>query len=362
VLAARAGVQVVDAASQAAQLLGGGAPVFSRGTRQPAVGRLRLRLAADHRSGRFDPRLEALDLAEVVVGGFHGSGSAACTPDCPHHAQKKPVPQQRKLPWTFDVRVPSRYPYGLVPLVNHSHREIHLKLVYYGPGLGGKTTNLEYIHKKSLPQSRGKLISLMTESERTLFFDLLPVELGTFRGYHVRLHLCTVPGQIALDTTRKLVLRHVDGIVFVVDSQAGRLDDNIESIRNLEINLRLQGDDPDRMPLVVQYNKRDLPSAAPVAELREALRVPSGVAEVEAAALQGQGVFETLKRITKDTLALIHDPVRMRHGRSPSILPGRRASMFPGGRPPGTEGPTSIPAAAMVTIPKAPRLPRVDGE
>jgi mutual gliding-motility protein MglA len=250
-----------------------------------------------------------------------------------------------------------------VPLVNHTHREIHLKVVYYGPGLGGKTTNLEYIHKKARPDSRGKLISLMTESERTLFFDLLPVELGNYRGYHVRLHLCTVPGQIALDSTRRLVLRHVDGVVFVVDSQDGRLDDNIESIRNLETNLRLQGDDPDRLPLLVQFNKRDLPNALPVEVLREELRVPQGVAEVEASALRGVGVFETLKRITKDTLALIPDPGRMRHGRSPSILPGRRASMFPGGRPPAMGAvPGNVASAAMMNIPRAPRLPRLEDD
>lgn len=247
-----------------------------------------------------------------------------------------------------------------MPLVNHTHREIHLKLVYYGPGLGGKTTNLEHIHGKTRRENRGKLISLTTESERTLFFDLLPVELGSFRGYHVRLHLCTVPGQIALDSTRRLVLRHVDGVVFVVDSQRGREDDNLESIVNLETNLRLQGDDPDRMPLLIQYNKRDLPNALGLDQLRKVLNVPEGVPEIEASALQGWGVFETLKRITKDTLALMHDPGRMRHGRSPSILPGRRASMFPGGRPANTEGSPNLPSAAAMNIPKAPRVPRLD--
>lgn len=235
-----------------------------------------------------------------------------------------------------------------MPLVNHANRELHLKLVYYGPGLGGKTTNLETIHKRSNPDNRGKLISLTTEAERTLFFDLLPVELGAFRGYRIRLHLCTVPGQIALDSTRRLVLRHVDGIVFVVDSQVGAVENNIDSIRNLETNLRLQGDDPDRIPLVVQYNKRDLPNVLPVAELHESLNVPEGVKEVEASALEGWGVFETFKRITTECLKLVGDPAKMREGRSPSILPGRRASMFPGGRPP------------TITVPKAPKLPSFD--
>ncbi len=144
-----------------------------------------------------------------------------------------------------------------MPLVHHAHRDLQMKVVYYGPGLGGKTTNLEYIHANTRPERRGKLIALENEAERTLFFDLLPMELGEFRNYRVRLHLCTVPGQIAYDTTRQLVLKNVDGIVFVVDSQPSRLEANYESIRNLEANLRLQGDDPDRMPLVVQYNKRD---------------------------------------------------------------------------------------------------------
>ena len=148
-----------------------------------------------------------------------------------------------------------------------AEKALFLKIVYYGPGLGGKTTNLELIHARTKPELRGKLISLATESERTLFFDLLPVELGKFKGYDIRLHLCTVPGQIAQEQTRRLVLRHVDGIVFVVDSQPSRLEENVESIRNLETNLMMQGDDPDRMPLVVQYNKRDLPTAVSIEEM-----------------------------------------------------------------------------------------------
>jgi hypothetical protein len=241
-----------------------------------------------------------------------------------------------------------------MPLVNHARREVHLKIVYYGAGLGGKTTNLEYIHGHTRPQNRGKLISLMTETERTLFFDLLPVDLGAFKGYRVRVHLCTVPGQIAHDETRQLVLRHVDGVVFVADSQDGRATENFESIRNLDTNLRLQGDDPDRLPLVVQLNKRDLPTALPVAELVEILNIPPEVAVVEASALHGQGVFETLKVIIKKCLALVGDPGKATEGRSPSILPGRRASMIPGAVPPAV--------AEAHRIPKAPRVPRIDGE
>ena len=238
-----------------------------------------------------------------------------------------------------------------MPMVNHAARELHLKVVYYGPGLGGKTTNLEVIHGRTKPERRGKLISLNTESERTLFFDLLPVDLGHFKGYDVRLHLCTVPGQIALDETRKLVLRHVDGIVFVVDSQRARIEQNVASIRNLYDNLRLQGDDPDCMPLVVQYNKRDLPHVMSVRELRDALGVPPGVEEVAAVAVDGRGVLPTLKKITKACLQLVRDPAKLPGGRSPSILPGRRASLFRG----LVGDRISVPV-----LPKPSRLPRLD--
>lgn len=224
-----------------------------------------------------------------------------------------------------------------MPVVQHASKEIQLKIVYYGPGLGGKTTNLKHLHAASRPDLRGKLLSFATESDRTFFFDLLPVELGKLNGYQVRLHLCTVPGQIALDSTRKLVLRHVDGVVFVVDSQEEALHSNIESIRNLETNLRLQGDDPDRVPLVVQYNKRDLPNVIPVDELAVALNVPDGVQTFEACARAGKGVAETLKAIVKECLKLVGNPKHAKEGRTRSILPGVRASMYPGGRP------TSVP-------------------
>lgn len=239
-----------------------------------------------------------------------------------------------------------------MPLVQHARRELHLKIVYYGPGLGGKTTNLEFIHANSRPERRGKLISLSAESERTLFFDLLPVDLGEFKGYQVRLHLCTVPGQIAHDRTRQLVLRHVDGIVFVVDSQRARFEDNVESIVNLEQNLRRQGDDPDRLPLVVQYNKRDLPDVAGIDELRAALRVPPEVAEVEAIASRGVGVSTTLKTVLKQCLALVGDPRRSREGRSPSVLPGRRASMFP----------RAVASEEAPALPRPPKLPSIGEE
>jgi signal recognition particle receptor subunit beta len=241
-----------------------------------------------------------------------------------------------------------------MPSVSHGAHEVHLKIVYYGPGLGGKTTNLEHIHRHSRPERRGKLISITTEAERTLFFDLLPMELGAFKGYTVRLHLCTVPGQIAQDATRRLVLRHVDGVVFVVDSQPDRLDDNIESAKNLDVNLRLQGDDPERVPLVVQYNKRDLPGVVPVDRLAMLLDVPPGVPQYEAAARHGWGVFETLKRITTDCLKLVGEPAQAIEGRSPSIVPGQRSSMFPDARPP------VIDTAPDVVLPPAAGVPLDD--
>jgi signal recognition particle receptor subunit beta len=220
-----------------------------------------------------------------------------------------------------------------MPTVQHAKKQVFLKVVYYGPGLGGKTTNLQYIHSRARPEHKGKLISMETEAERTLFFDLMPVELGTFKNYQVRLHLCTVPGQIKYDDTRKLILRGVDGVVFVVDSQPAAIEDNVESIRNLETNLRLQGGDPNRLPLVVQYNKRDLANVLSVAELRQWLNIPRGVPEVEASARVGYGVTDTLKRIVKSCLSLVGDPARASEGRTPSILPGARPSMFPQGNP-----------------------------
>lgn len=217
-----------------------------------------------------------------------------------------------------------------MPRIHHATREIQFKVVYYGPGLGGKTTNLEQIHKRANPAHRGKLVSLMTESERTLFFDLLPVELGVFRGYTVRVHLCTVPGQIALDETRRLVLRNVDGIVFVVDSQRERLDATLASLRNLEANLLLQGDDPSRMPLVVQYNKRDLPTALPPSVLRTELGIPQCTKQIEACAVRCEGVFETFKAITKGCMGAVGDPRGKPEGRSVSVLRSpEHSTMFP---------------------------------
>jgi signal recognition particle receptor subunit beta len=183
-------------------------------------------------------------------------------------------------------------------MINYASREINCKIVYYGPGLGGKTTNLEYIYEKVAPSTRGKLISLATETERTLFFDFLPVDLGTIRGFKTRFHLYTVPGQVYYNASRKLILKGVDGVVFVADSQVERLDANIEAMHNLYENLAEYGLDPREMPFVVQYNKRDLPNVAPVRELEANLN-PTGVPAFEAVATRGIGVFDTLKAVSK---------------------------------------------------------------
>jgi signal recognition particle receptor subunit beta len=216
-------------------------------------------------------------------------------------------------------------------MINYASREINCKIVYYGPGLGGKTTNLEHVYGKVKPETRGKLISLATENERTLFFDFLPVDLGTVRGFRTRFHLYTVPGQVYYNASRKLILKNVDGIVFVGDSQAERLEANQESMQNLYDNLQEYGYDLTRTPFVIQYNKRDLPNALPTAELQVALNPGWPVTDpakqrvvpdpyhagenlvdqtatgewiehapyFEAVAIRGDGVFDTLKAVSK---------------------------------------------------------------
>ena len=185
--------------------------------------------------------------------------------------------------------------------INYAAREINCKLVYYGPGLCGKTTNLQFIYKKVDPATKGKLISLATETERTLFFDFLPLELGTVRGFKTRFHLYTVPGQIFYEASRKLILKGVDGVVFVADSQLERMEANIQSVEDMNIHLKEQGIDPVKIALVMQYNKRDLPNIVPIDELQKALN-PRNLAWFEAVAPDGTGVFETLKAIAKIVL------------------------------------------------------------
>lgn len=182
--------------------------------------------------------------------------------------------------------------------INYSSKEINCKIVYYGPGLCGKTTNLQFIYNRTKPDSKGKMISLATETERTLFFDFLPLSLGEIRGFRTRFHLYTVPGQVFYDASRKLILKGVDGIVFVADSQKEREEANLESMDNLRMNLEEQGMNLDNIPHVIQYNKRDLPNVIPVHELRKALN-PNNVPDFDAVAVNGNGVFETLKAIAK---------------------------------------------------------------
>ena len=215
-------------------------------------------------------------------------------------------------------------------MINYASREINCKLVYYGPGLGGKTTNLEFVYNKVAPTARGKMISLATETERTLFFDFLPVDLGPIRGFKVKFHLYTVPGQVYYNASRKLILKGVDGVVFVADSQIERMDANIEAMQNLYDNMVQHGYDLTRIPFVIQYNKRDLPNAAPIAELQAALNPGWPVEDAqkqrvtpdpfrpgeyivqqqdgqwierspyfEAVAMTGEGVFDTLKAVSK---------------------------------------------------------------
>jgi len=185
--------------------------------------------------------------------------------------------------------------------INYASREINCKIVYYGPGLCGKTTNLQWIHEQASPDKRGKLVSLATETDRTLFFDFLPLDMGTVKGFKVRFHLYTVPGQVFYDASRKLILRGCDGVIFVADSQRARLEANIESIANLATNLKDNGFDIRTIPYVLQLNKRDMPSAAPVDEMERLLRFRSEPM-LEAVANQGTGVIETLKACARQIL------------------------------------------------------------
>ena len=185
--------------------------------------------------------------------------------------------------------------------INYASREINCKIVYYGPGLCGKTTNLQHIYDSTAQEAKGKLISLATETDRTLFFDFMPLELGTVRGFKTRFHLYTVPGQVYYDASRKLILKGVDGVVFVADSQEERMDANIESLYNLEENLATQGYDLMKIPYVLQLNKRDLPNVIPMEDLTYELQ-KKGEPVFEAVAATGVGVFDTLKGVAKHVL------------------------------------------------------------
>ena len=183
-------------------------------------------------------------------------------------------------------------------MINYASREINCKIVYYGTGLGGKTTNLEYIYSRVNPDTKGKMISLATETERTLFFDFLPIDLGEIRGFKTRFHLYTVPGQVYYNASRRLILKGVDGLVFVADSQATRAEANIESMHNLYDNLETYGYDLQTIPFAIQYNKRDMPNVLSMEELRAQIN-PVGVPDFEGVAIEGKGVFETLSCVSK---------------------------------------------------------------
>src|ERR1700733_3485302 len=178
--------------------------------------------------------------------------------------------------------------------INYNAKEIHCKIVYYGPSLGGKTTNIQWVYQKTATDQKSKLIALNTENERTLFFDFLPLFVGEIRGFTTKFHLYTVPGQVVYDASRKLILKGLDGIIFVADSQKERLEENVESMNNLETNLTQQGYDIKQLPLIIQYNKRDLANVSPITELRRLLNRHNST-EFEAVATQGTGVFESLK-------------------------------------------------------------------
>ncbi|MBP9673757.1 MAG: gliding-motility protein MglA [Bacteriovoracaceae bacterium] len=185
--------------------------------------------------------------------------------------------------------------------VNYQTREINCKIVYYGPALGGKTTNIKYVYEKTSGAIKGKMVSLNTEQERTLFFDFLPLDLGEIRGFKTRFHLYTVPGQSFYEATRKLLLRGVDGIIFVVDSQLERFEENLKLMQDLEQNLKEQGYDISKIPMVIQWNKRDAPNVSSLEDLSARLNTRK-LPEIEAVAIKGEGVFETLKLVSKQVL------------------------------------------------------------
>ncbi len=188
--------------------------------------------------------------------------------------------------------------------INYNAKEIHCKVVYYGPSLGGKTTNIQWVYQKTAEDQKSKLVALNTDIERTLFFDFLPLNVGDIRGFQTRFHLYTVPGQVVYDASRKLILKGLDGVIFVADSQIERMDENLESLRNLEKNLEQQGYDIKEIPLLMQYNKRDLPNVASLAELRSALN-PYNAPEIEGCASEGRGVFESLKTVSKSIINVL---------------------------------------------------------
>jgi signal recognition particle receptor subunit beta len=236
-------------------------------------------------------------------------------------------------------------------LFNYSTKELTAKVVYYGPGLCGKTTNLQWIHEKVPIKNKGKMLSLATETDRTLFFDFLPIEIGTIRGMKTRIQLYTVPGQVFYNATRRMVLKGADCVVFVVDSQEPMLDASIESFENLKQNLEANEIDPNEIPMVLQYNKRDLPNALPIEIINERMN-PKGYPFYEAVAIKGQGVEETLKGVTK----LVFKSLSAKYGAmEPAPAPKAAASpaVAPPPRPPSKPSAT-IPPVAPRLVPESP--------
>ncbi len=189
-------------------------------------------------------------------------------------------------------------------LFNYNAKEIHCKIVYYGPSLGGKTTNIQWMYQSLAQDQKSKLMALNTEIERTLLFDFLPLDIGEIRGFKTRFHIYSVPGQIVYDATRKLILQGIDGVIFVADSQADRLDENLQALDNLEKNLQQQGYNIKEIPLLLQYNKRDLPTALPIQELRKHLN-RFNAQEIEACAFEGKGVLESFKMMSKSIIQVL---------------------------------------------------------
>ena len=233
---------------------------------------------------------------------------------------------------------------------NYATMQMAAKVVYYGPGLCGKTTNLHHIYGRTAPGSRGEMVSLETETDRTLFFDLLPLDVGVIGGFKTRIQLYTVPGQVFYNTTRKLVLKGVDGIVFVADSQKAMKDANVESLANLKTNLGEIGIKLDEIPLVLQYNKRDLANILSVDELEESLNAQRLHESYEACAVLGQGVFETLKAISRLTLRSLKK--RMLGEEKPA--PAARAAPVAAAPPPPPPAPPTPAAHRDSAPPPAP--------
>jgi signal recognition particle receptor subunit beta len=242
-----------------------------------------------------------------------------------------------------------------VVFFNYTTMQMTAKIVYYGPGLCGKTTNLQFIHQKTAAQSRGEMVSLETETDRTLFFDLLPLDVGIVGGMKLRLQLYTVPGQVFYNATRKLVLKGVDGIVFVADSQLVALDANVESLNNLKTNLDELRLTLDQVPIVFQYNKRDIRNIVPVERLNEALNT-GGAPFFEAAALHGIGVFETLKAISKQAITSIKRKLGDEKKPAVSAKPAAAAPPAPAPEPPAPVAPPPVPVSDLTQPLKRPVL------